>query len=344
MGAILLSFDEIIQLRESDLRTFYRNLSLEEGQWLAKQTVERFSENSELAEKIFSELASHVPGSLQPIIPFILKQEIIFYPRHLFKDADASVRDQLIAEVESNPNRNLYMLAWIGDERVQEFFAYLRKNPPEWENFNSPPEDYSYEAGWELDKADKRRDLFYHTAYHLVHDAGVNASLVCPFERLDERCSQCGNRLAILFDFDLTLPELSFLNLNGTRLRIKTCLACSCYGEMMVDVDLHGHSEMRKDNEPNQWGIKVEVDDDYDWSEDRVYLGEQQRTPYESLVYGEGEVGGYPDWLTRVYYPECRVCKKAMPFIAQVQVSSLGLYYAHLCEQCGVAAVHYQNT
>ena len=349
----MISLNEIIVLHEQQRTdktqyiSFYRNLSLEEGKWLADQGVQLLPENQRLAEKIFAELACFVPRSLTDIHPFLM-QHGIFYPRHLFKYASPAVSKQFINHIEGDLNRNLYLLAWIGDQQVEEHFAQLRKNPPEWRSkLYIPPEDYSYNAGWMLDEYDKRQDLFFEASFRLVKNADQHPLLICPFETLEERCTQCGNKLAILFDFDLMQPELSFLNLNGTRLRLKTCLDCAAYGTMMTNVDLQGTSEMRKDNQPNKYGISIQVYDDYDWSAERVYLGERRRTPYESLSTlddFQSQIGGHPFWWDDAHYPKCVICQKPMLYIAQIQLSSGGFYYAHLCKDCGVAAVHYQNS
>ncbi|MBW5448723.1 hypothetical protein GE107_22025 [Cohnella sp. CFH 77786] len=67
-----------------------------------------------------------------------------------------------MAHLLVNRNHVLLALAWIGDEDVIRQFTKWRENPPPWASkLYVPPENYTYEAEWELDQYGRKRMLFH---------------------------------------------------------------------------------------------------------------------------------------------------------------------------------------
>ncbi|MFD1908894.1 hypothetical protein ACFSQ7_40370 [Paenibacillus rhizoplanae] len=173
-----------------------------------------------------------------------------YYPAILYKDADAVIRDRLIAQVETdqvNRNHLLLALAWIGDEEVVRLFAAWRQSPPVWTSaLYISPEMYAREAGWELDADGGKRLLIHPECYPFkvykeeIAEAPRTPAAVTALQTGAASCPWCGGELTVLFDYDLQHPLLQFMKLPGKRLRIAACMHCNCYGTVFMNVDLEG--------------------------------------------------------------------------------------------------------
>jgi hypothetical protein len=67
------------------------------------------------------------------------------------------------------------------------------------------------------------------------------------------------------------------------------------------------------------------------------------------LEVSGSQVGGHPTWIQDAEYPICPECSKHMKFVGQIDCPDFqeygeGIYYAFVCEECRIAATHYQQT
>ncbi|MEC0231775.1 DUF1963 domain-containing protein [Paenibacillus alba] len=173
-----------------------------------------------------------------------------YYPGILYKDAGPAIRDELIHRVDNdsaNRSHLLLALVWIGDEEVIRLFAKWRQNPPRWASeLYVPPENYTLEAGWELDHDGRKRLLFHPESYQfIICGEGIGRaepaqSAVIALKTHDQVCPWCGGKLMVLFDYNLQDPLVEFMKLSGQQLRIAACMHCNCYGTVFMKVELDG--------------------------------------------------------------------------------------------------------
>lgn len=283
-----------------------------------------------------------------------------YYPGILYKEARSAIRDELIHRVErdsANRNHLLLSLAWIGDEEVIRLFAKWRQNPPRWASkLFVPPENYAYEAGWELDQDGQKRLLFHPESFHFevcgeeVGIAEPAQSAVVTLQTDDQACPWCGGKLMVLFDYNLQHPLIRFLNLPGQQLRIATCMHCNCYGTVFMKVELDGSYSWNEYNIVPDFLPETEPDEELPWRAMR--LSERLMGTYEgaywTLEASTSQIGGHPAWIQDAEYPACPCCSETMKFIGQIDMEhaadSEGIYYAFLCRACLIAAVNYQHT
>lgn len=311
------------------------------------------------AETILLSLLCFTNARIERGLSAIFQKEI-YYPGILYKDASPVIRDELIHRVEHNSvNRNhlLLSLAWIGDEEVIRLFAKWRENPPQWAStLFVCPENYSNEAGWELDRDGRKRLLFHHESYHFEmckEDVGADKpinSAVMTLQKDDQECPWCGKKLTVLFDYNLEHPLLRFLNILGKQLRIAACMHCNCYGTVFMKVELDGSYTWSEYNTVPEFLPEPESDEEQPWRAMR--LSERLMGTYEgaywALEASTSKIGGHPAWIQDAEYPICPCCSETMKFIGQMDMDhvadSEGIYYAFLCRICLIAAVNYQQT
>lgn len=283
------------------------------------------------------------PADLDVVQKELILKRVLF-PRSLFRQADTEVRDLLLHEIKETSsddllsiNKLLTALAWVGDEEVQRQFAEWKQNPPSWaEKLYVPVERYANEANWELDQNGTRRDLIFEDNIY----SGVEENQEHIW--LEERCQCCNRQLAVLFDLDLTKPELQFLGVKGTRLRIATCIQCTCYQTIYTEVDGDGKVRWSPSNvEPKYcYHSPDELDGLTCFA-----VGQKQEKWSEIDNEEISKIGGQPVWIQDSYFPPCPCCQESMPFIAQhQQEGEEGLIYIHLCSSCQVVATNYDQT
>ncbi|MGG3307033.1 DUF1963 domain-containing protein [Paenibacillus sp. 2KB_20] len=321
--------------------------------------------DEDTCQEIVVSLICYQNKSLESCIPTLMEHGI-YYPGILFKDASAHSRDKLLQQVEQdkdNRNHLLLALAWIGDDQVLHQFQEWRAVPPSWaEELYVPPEAYAHEGGWELTEKGSKRLLFYHDSYAIEKIELSESTYVAepePAKFLKEHstlCPWCGSSLTTLTDLDISHPKLQFLGLSGERLRVSTCLNCSCYDTIYMDVDFHGKSEWSQVN--SRQGYVPEPDSEED---DRNYsavgqslrLADHPRNSYYAAYWALGpavsQIGGYPAWIQDAVYPSCSCCSKSMTFIGQLDWEQIeeygeGIYYMFLCADCKVTATLFQQT
>lgn len=343
----------------------YYSLTLEAGRTVARAALDLFDSGANadafLPHTILTNLANVVPGSLVGLYAELLARDLYWPEGAMFREADPATRNHLIALIDSGernstvgssytPDRLLCMLAWIGDEVVQEAFARWRQTPPAG---LVKPEDSLYEAGWELTAEGKRRDLYFRqntdlllSEQELATKAPRPVHVLLPHEG---RCGWCGNQLLTLFTLDLRDPHLAFLGMRGEQLRIAMCSNCTPQEQQITtNIDAFGGSRWSASNgDPraevnlNLWHGKNIV---AQFLRQRFVLGLSRRTPFESLG---SHLGGCPGWVQYAEYPRCPECQQTMIFVGQLEPHHIdyveGVIYAFLCVPCGKATVGYQQ-
>jgi hypothetical protein len=309
----------------------------------------------DIAEEIVLELACFTNISLDECLEEFV-QAGNYRPSLAFREAPAIIRDYLIQKVQTDAcNRNdlLLALAWIGDQIVVDLFNSWRSTPPDWkEELYVPPDEYSYEAGWELTKDGHKRELYYRDCYPLVKRDLVEHTAVEIIGEHNDICPWCGSTLVILFDFNLDHPALKFLELPGTKLRIPTCHICTCFGNIYSEFDGNGHAAWSPMNEKPAYLPELEQGEGIENIHSLV-MANDKRSCYHSasqfIETGISQIGGHPTWLQDAEYPRCPKCSQTMKFVGQVDGGDTmqygeGIYYAFICKACSLAATYYQQT
>jgi hypothetical protein len=287
-----------------------------------------------------------------------LIQQKQFYPHAIFRDATAEIREELLDLLfhgELNENQTfgvMVALAWIGDERVVHLYRrWWKEAPVQIQGKTWTTDDFSYQmqrAGWQLDKDGKRKNLIWDEAFVAVP---VSDS---PF-LISETCGCCRQPLAILFDFDLRHPEAKFLQFPGERLRIATCCFCTFLEGIFTEVDGFGNVRWSSVNQKPDLRICDHSEESLEWIRSSslrpLTFGAPepihflQHVHLGSVEEWESRIAGYPTWIQDLYFPKCPSCGLLMKYIGQFRDPDLeGLYYAHLCSDCGIACTHYQQT
>jgi len=287
-----------------------------------------------------------------------LVKKSYYYPGILFKNASAQIRDDLISRLNmdsENRNHILCALSWIGDEAVVGLFSSWRKNPPSWKStLYVPPEDYSFESGWKLTDYGTRKNLFFSECYPFEqNNVEVSGSLNI-LQKHEDKCKWCGTSLTTLFDFDLSDPKFSFLNIVGSRLRISTCHICACYGVIYSDIDYNGSSKWSQFNKAPEYLPDINPDEEYGFIlKNYLRLSDTKRNPFYAASWFLGisgsQVGGHPKWIQDAEYPQCPKCNNHMMFLGQLECSDFeeygeGIYYSFICKECNITATTYQQT
>jgi hypothetical protein len=365
----------------------YRTLTVQEGHMLATLALDLFDAGfvftnswegyQWLPYRMLRNLADIVPGSLQGLhAQFVDRNLGILGTNSLFREADPTTRDQIIAVLESGrasiseAGDLLCALAWIGDETVQHHFQRWDISPPaavsSWGQ-GSHLSAWSLFAGWEFTAEGKQRDLYFSGNYDVLPITRASAA------RLDipgpltiatmqeELCGWCGRRLMTLFDIDLRDPRMAFLGIQGERLRIPMCLNCTFQysfreERVFMDVDWSGMAQWSPINgeRPDEVQVYSEGNVNYVpcFPPPAFVLGAARRTPFDRIG---AHIGGCPEWpQADPDYPVCPVCQRTMLFLGQ---HDLGLHeldkielfgfegylYAFVCVQCRKATIGQQH-
>jgi hypothetical protein len=282
----------------------------------------------------------------------------IHYPGELFRGADALAARRLFTELESdsvNRDHVLKALAWIGNDGVRIRFAEWRTSPPTWRSsLHLDPHDYAKEAGWTLDGAGRRRDLYLPVCYPLVAATDTplaSNAAVRTLTAREDRCPWCNGPLCDLLDLDLRDPAIRLLGLRGERLRIPSCVRCTCYATTYFEVDTRGNASwLQGQVRPEH----LDTQSEYAAPAARpLAIGPARPTPFAGDCQLTGsdrsQLGGHPCWLQDADYPACPRCGDVMLNAGQVAGRDIhdmgeGITYAFLCRGCGVAATSYQRT
>ncbi|MHA7583204.1 DUF1963 domain-containing protein [Paenibacillus vandeheii] len=304
--------------------------------------------------------------SLSAQIPELLEREI-YYPVILYKSASAEVRDQLLQQVntdDENRNNLLLMLAYIGDEVVVDQFKQWRQSPPRWaDQLHAAPERYTTEAGWELTNEGQRRDLFITPNYSLykvkenesADDTSIGAPISMLLTRADN-CEWCGSPLTTLIDLDVRHPALKDVAWNSERLQVQTCVICSCYGVVYMEMDSAGEPCWSAHNEMPVGADDLDPDDYAQLVPDAGRQFRIATSPRQAFHASEwamepslSQIGGHPGWVQDAEYPNCPCCTLSMRAVGQLDWSEVeeygdGMYYMFICEPCQMTGVSYQQS
>lgn len=181
-------------------------------------------------------------------------------------------------------------------------------------------------------------------------------------------CAGCGKPLHLLFQIDVTDPQLDYLGLNTLGyLYIVTCLDCASYetltyyrigergNEIAVLQGGRGHIvEVRQYPHPlEEHSISLHplTDDEYPLTENDLF----------DLLRREGkhQLAGMPLWRQYEEHVPCILCKGRMEYIAMVDselyigedgfrekgrmFGDEGILYTFICRKCSVLAVKAQG-
>lgn len=342
------------------LEPLYLELDVEQARRLALQAIgqlerllPRTDENrywGETTVNVLGRIACFEPDGLTGLHGRMLEAEVHrwsgFYqgdPGVIFRGADDGTRDRLVAVAGTSTDyyemsAALSRLAWIGDDVVcQRFLDWMDRE-------GATPGWWALHGGWQLEERPPARPLTTTFSYRM--EAAGGDSPVRVMVPGDDRCRRCNTVLVALLDLDLTEPRLHGY-VDGSRLRVLTCLSCGLASHFFTAVDLHGGAGWSDMNEPAEgWHVA-------DTSEFPLPLGlgREQRTPVESMAFEDrrSQLFGHPTWVQNPEYPQCPRCGELMRFVGQVDTFSElplweGMIYAFVDAACGLAATCYQQT
>ncbi|MNJ42032.1 hypothetical protein D3C77_369820 [compost metagenome] len=169
-------------------------------------------------------------------------------------------------------------------------------------------------------------------------------------------CPWCGGKLTTLLELAVNHPSLQFLSLSGEKFKVETCVICSCYDVVYMDVSLSGEPTWSTYNKKPDYLPEIDLDD-YDDGYLTVShlfrLSAKPRNSYHAahwtLNSTNSQVGGHPSWIQDAYYPDCPCCSNHMTFIGQldweeVEEQGEGIYYMFVCPDCLITATIFQQT
>lgn len=301
-------------------------------------------------------MACFVPSALTGLHARLLDADVVnhladsyaVHPSVVFSRANAATLDRLAELVQS----------WTGIERANALCALAWNDDPaldqrfvRWADEGIDLDWPLTHAGWELLPGGSRRSLAVSKQSHRL-EAGGSPLPVVTMEHSDVACRRCGCPLVVLLDLDLADEHLGFLGLSGERLRILTCILCTCWGPMLTEVDMSGRAEWSAHNQrPDGLDLSEEDLNREDDFEVHLGLGRACLTPVETFAFEShlSTLGGLPNWIQYPDYPICPRCDHPMTFLAQVDTLSdipigEGMIYAFLHAECGLASTWYQQT
>ena len=344
----------------------YLTLTQEEAdklEWYAVDLLQTGDEDTCL--DILVSLVCYNNKRLTRSIPELIRSGV-YSQGILFKDASLESRDQLLKQVEAdNGNRNHLILAlsWMGDDEVVRRFREWRENPPKWAGeLYVPPERYAHEAGWELTAGGERRNLFYPGNYAIekgsegtdsVDEGEQSVSFLTESRHV---CPWCGGKLTNLIDIEAGHPSIQQLPVGGERLQIQTCINCSCYGPVFMELGAGQEPKWSDYNQKPDYLPETDLDD---YGDGHLAAGEsfsiaaEPRNTYHAVQWTlepkSSQIGGHPTWIQDAEYPACPCCLQSMHFIGQLNWEEVeeygeGIYYMFLCPDDKVTAVLFQQS
>ncbi|MCM3134023.1 DUF1963 domain-containing protein [Paenibacillus polysaccharolyticus] len=373
----------------------YLSLSAEQQHEMKNYAMDLIrSDDEDGGKDILLYLVCYQDMPLTAEIPELLERGIV-YPAVLFKSASGKTRDHLIQQVnndEENRNHFLIMLAYIGDEVVVQQFWEWKLSPPEWAGkLYVAPERYTLQAGWELTEEGQRRELFITPSYSLYevgdndgegsHSADLKGSPIALLVPSSTHCPWCSNPFISLMNLHVKHPSLRSVHWNSPQLDVQTCLVCSSYSVVYMEMDAEGNPIWSKYNVKPDGFDEIDVEEmsvdvsgvssssldvgslagEGEWSggaQEQVQrrwfrIASEPRQPYHGSEWAMepsiSQVGGHPGWVQDADYPVCPACSATMKAIGQldgemIQENGEGVYYMFACEPCQMTAVSYQQS
>ena len=337
----------------------YAVLSTDEVDRLKKYAMELYKNDNDEWEQILLHLVCFKGANIDEFLKVLIDDCKIYEPS-LFKNASDDVAKILIKKLKCKDDRVsinhiLISLAMIGNDRVVELFNEWKKNEPEFsKNLYVKPHEYSFEGGWKLDNNGKRKNLYYNKSYGVKEGIPPKESSVKFFKKQNEKCEWCGRKLTSLFTIDLHNKDMHFLGLTGDKISISTCDNCTCYGFIYTNIYANGNATWSKYNiEPEYLDTHDEDEFEECDSDKEIYIDGNVKT--ENYVANEfldvkfTKIGGMPTWIQDAEYPKCPKCGEEMMFVGQVSGEDFedyaeGIYYGFVCDECKIAATHYQQS
>lgn len=210
----------------------------------------------------------------------------------------------------------------------------------QWEDSDDALED-----GFRWREGKKPRKLYHDEGFILVENADEHAatqSFACAPANTTFR-DPLGPMLAVLLELDLTRPELAFLGIEGTYLRI--CTWAGSFGKTcFTEVDGYGaaslHDSMEEEisSAPEAAAPNRCV---------QLIGGRAIYSPFEGCVHAgylgnNTRIGGLPNWEQYPEFPICPESGKRMTFIAQMRDLTGGTAYVFINPRTMVVAVRNQ--
>ena len=352
---------------EQSKEEVYLSLSAEQQDQMKDYAIQRIRTGDEDNGKdILIYLVCYHDISLTNEIPELLEQEI-YYPAILYKSAPVAVRDRLLQQVntdDENRNHILLMLAHIGDDVVVQQFRQWRQSPPSWASeLYVAPEHYTTEAGWELTNDGQRRELFTTPSYSLykvtVNEAtnvAISGDSLLMLTPSAQGCPWCGSALTSLINLDVKHPALRDVSWHAERLQIQTCVICSSYGVVYMELDAAGEPLWSSHNVMPMGMDEIDLEDYGELAPDvgrQFRIANASRHAFHASEWGMepslSQIGGHPGWVQDAEYPPCPCCSARMKAVAQLDWGEVeeygeGMYYMFICEPCQMTAVSYQQS
>lgn len=338
----------------------YALLTQDDIERLKKYAMELYKNGDDEWEMILLHLVCFKNADINEFLKVLINDGKIYEPS-LFKNACDEIAQLLIEKLKCDDksvsiNHILLSLAMIGNERVVELFNEWKKNEPDFaEKLYCKPYNYSYEAGWKLDKNGKRQNLYYEKSYGVREGIPQENTAVSFFEGTNkEKCEWCKRELVSLFTIDLKNKDMEFLGFTGEKLRISTCSNCTCYGYIYTDIDTDGNAYWSKYNEEPDY-LDIYEDEELEDIDTKKHICLDNNVKTENYASNEfldvkfTKIGGMPTWIQDSEYPRCPKCGEEMKFIGQVSGEDFdeyaeGIYYGFVCKDCMIAATTYQQT
>lgn len=294
-----------------------------------------------------------------------LVSRLEYFPGVLFKGASSRIRDHLLEGITHDQDRRQALLlawVWIDDAAVVEQLQQWRLHPPVWaEELHIPAEDFALEAGWELTDEGERRWLFLKDSYQIVplEQVGTEEASLSTYEEKflvhsEHTCPWCQGSLTTLMSVSAHHPAVQHLSYPGETITIETCVNCSCYGVVYMELDEQGNVQWSSYNQRPDYLPDSEPGESR--SEDKFPAFRLATTPRHSwhaaswmLEPAASQLGGHPTWIQDTDYPLCPCCHKRMMNLGQIDWAEVerygeGNYYMFLCPQDRITATNFQQT
>ena len=272
----------------------------------------------------------------------------ILYPRILYQDAPADVRDKLIDLLDKGEpdkslvNNYLVALAMIGDETVAEYFQKWEEAPRPWrESLYVGPYHYAEEGGWCIENG-KKRQLFFDACYALE-----KSETAAPEENVyggtaEEKCPFCESSYVNVLVLDGRDERLSFLGFHG-KIKIKYCEGCLPWsGTVFCKYVEDGESTILRHDDGEEYFC-----DDEDLNDRTPFVLSKKMVPKSYCdEFERCAVGGRPAFVDDASFAVCPECGKKMMHLAQLgeEWTTCGTHYIQICRDCQIAAIQYQQT
>ncbi|WP_433830224.1 hypothetical protein ACQP2E_10290 [Actinoplanes sp. CA-015351] len=323
---------------------------------MIEELVRRAAVDDDVAVEELAEIADAAPGELTPHHGLMLDLDLL-WPAKLFRAADDVTVRRLVEQVDDGQgqgqgqgqgrlNRLLLVLAHSGHPLAEQALRrWFTSPPPGADELHAGSLAYALEGGWTVDTDGRRRELCGDTAYEwlLRESAGEPTGATCPW---------CTSPLWVAADLDVDADPAVRAALAHTgwsgRLVVETCHFCACYATLFSKVSPDGGSSWWAGNTPPGYLPKDAGPEDPPAL--LPVAGPVRASPYQGSAWSEGgsTLGGRPDWIQDADHPECPGCGQPMDYLGLIGGADIddgeGAYYLHLHQQCGFAAVNYQQS